>query len=190
MIEKYKVIKQAISLEMASFIFDYFILKKKVVNNLFQNRLISPYTKLWGHWKDTQVLNTYSIYGDTLAESLLLKLKPIMEETTGDKLIEMYSYSRVYKNGDILYKHIDRKSCELSTTLFIGGEKWPIYLDGTKIDLDQGDMLIYKGCELEHWRESFEGNNCVQVFLHYNTYNKQSEERKYDNRNFIGQLKT
>ena len=51
-------------------------------------------------------------------------------------------------------------------------------------------MLIYKGCEQEHWRESFEGNNCVQVFLHYNTYNKQSEERKYDNRNFIGQLKT
>ena len=26
--------------------------------------------------------------------------------------------------------------------------------------LDIGDMLVYSGCELEHWREPFEGNTC------------------------------
>ena len=29
-------------------------------------------------------------------------------------------------------------------------------------------MLIYSGCDLEHWREEFTGKDCGQVFLHYN----------------------
>ena len=37
-----------------------------------------------------------------------------------------------------------------------------------EVDLDPGDMLIYSGCDLEHWREEFKGKNCGQVFLHYN----------------------
>ena len=37
-------------------------------------------------------------------------------------------------------------------------------------------MLIYSGCELEHWRNKFEGDTeCIQVFLHYNTKNENSE---------------
>ena len=39
------------------------------------------------------------------------------------------------------------------------------------MDLKVGDMLIYSGCELEHWREPFQGNICSQVFLHYNHAN-------------------
>ena len=42
---------------------------------------------------------------------------------------------------------------------------------GTKVDLEVGDMLVYSGCELEHWREPFEGDSCGQVFLHYNHVN-------------------
>ena len=29
-------------------------------------------------------------------------------------------------------------------------------------------MLVYRGCELEHWREPYWGKNHAQVFLHYN----------------------
>ena len=69
-----------------------------------------------------------------------------------------YSYARIYKNGDVLARHKDRYSCEISTTLNLGGDSWPIYLDptgkqgqaGIKVDLEPGDMLIYSGCELEH----------------------------------------
>ena len=57
---------------------------------------------------------------------------------------------------------------------------------GLKVDLEPGDMLVYRGCILEHWRESFQGNNCAQVFLHYNIKNKNSEKIKYDKREFIG----
>jgi hypothetical protein len=41
-------------------------------------------------------------------------------------------------------------------------------MKGTKINLKPGDMLVYSGCDLEHWREPFQGDECIQVFLHYN----------------------
>ena len=48
-------------------------------------------------------------------------------------------------------------------------------------------MLIYSGCDLEHWRKEFKGENCGQVFLHYNkTGSKTAEENQFDTRPFIG----
>ena len=48
-------------------------------------------------------------------------------------------------------------------------------------------MLIYSGCELEHWRDEFKGDNCGQVFLHYNKANtKNAEENYLDKRPLVG----
>ena len=69
----------------------------------------------------------------------------------------------------------------------LGGEVWPIYLNGDKITLSSGDMLIYRGCDVEHWRDPFTGNNCAQVFLHYNKLDgKFGETNKYDTRPLLG----
>ena len=58
---------------------------------------------------------------------------------------------------------------------------------GTRVDLAPGDMLVYSGCELEHWREEFQGNLCGQVFLHYNHRNGQfAEQNKFDKRAMLG----
>ena len=77
----------------------------------------------------------------------------------------------------------------------LGGDEWPIYLEpsgeegkeGVKVLLNPGDMLIYRGCDLEHWRDPFAGDNCGQVFLHYNDLNGEfAEQNKYDGRPFLG----
>ena len=48
-------------------------------------------------------------------------------------------------------------------------------------------MLVYKGCELEHWRNKFNGKDCVQVFLHYNdSKTKGALNNIFDNRKHIG----
>ena len=192
---KYTVLKKIISRELADFCYAYFLNKRNVARFLFDQKYISPFTEYWGIWTDEQVPNTYSHYGDLVMETLLQKVKPIMEKNTGLKLSETYSYARIYKNGDVLARHKDRYSCEISTTLNLGGDSWPIYLDptgkekqaGIKVDLDPGDMLIYSGCDLEHWREEFTGKNCGQVFLHYNKAgSKMAKENKFDKRPFIG----
>jgi len=58
---------------------------------------------------------------------------------------------------------------------------------GKEIKLEPGDMLMYRGCELEHWRNAFEGENCGQVFLHYNdASSKDARLNKFDKRPMIG----
>jgi hypothetical protein len=121
-------------------------------------------------------------------ETLLQQVKPIMEKKSEIKLIETYSYARIYKKGDELKKHKDRYSCEISTTMNLGGDDWPIFLEpDIKVHLKPGDMLMYRGCELEHWREPFTGENCGQVFLHYNDASgKDAQKNKFDGRSIIG----
>jgi len=191
----YKIIKQAISKELAEFVYSYFLTKRKVARRFFDDRYISPFTTEFGVWNDEQIPETYSHYADVAMETLLEKLKPLMEKESGLKLNETYSYARIYKKGDELKRHKDRYSCEVSTTLNLGGDEWPIYLEpsgeegkeGTKVILNQGDMLVYKGCDVEHWRESFEGENCGQVFLHYNdASDEKAEQNKYDGRPCLG----
>ena len=191
----YKIIKQAISKELAEFVYSYFLNKRKVARRFFDDRYISPFATEFGVWNDEQIPETYSHYADVAMETLLEKLKPLMEKESGLKLNETYSYARIYKKGDELKRHKDRYSCEVSTTLNLGGDEWPIYLEpsgeegkeGVKVILEQGDMLVYKGCDVEHWREKFEGENCGQVFLHYNdASDEKAEQNKYDGRPFLG----
>ena len=193
--DKYKVLRGVISPEIANFVYQYFLNKRKIAQFLFDQRYISPFTEYWGVWNDQQVPNTYSHYSDVAMETLLQQLKPAMEKETGYKLNETYSFARIYKTGDVLPRHKDRYSCEVSTTLNVGGDPWPLYLDptgkkgqaGIKVDLEPGDMLIYSGCDLEHWREAFPGKDCAQVFLHYNDAKKKTaKSNKFDGRPFLG----
>src|SRR6056300_438849 len=204
------VIREAIDPKIANFVYNYFLMKRQVARTMFDTRYISPFTTEWGVWNDEQVPNTYSNYADTAMETLLLAVQPKMEKLTGIKLNPTYSYARIYKKGDVLERHKDRFSCEISTTMNLGGDDWPIYLEnkknvgipdekkgitvksnnkGTKVVLKPGDMLVYKGMILEHWREVFLGEDCAQVFLHYNDVNSSvgnSEENIFDGRPHLG----
>ena len=210
---KYQVIKQAISYDLANFCFNYLLLKRDAANFMYSNNIIAD-TGMWGTWKDAQVPGVYSHYADPVMETLLMKVLPVMKEQTGLDLIPTYSYTRVYTKGSILWRHKDRPSCEISTTLNLGGDMWPIYIDptgqnnilksqytnkgeecivkkgahpGNRVDLEPGDMLVYSGCDLEHWRNEFTGDICAQVFLHYNHRNGPfAEKNKFDNRPLLG----
>ena len=191
---KYQVIKNAVSYELANFIFNYFLLKRDAVAWMYQNNITYD-TGMLGTWKDQQIPNTYSHYADFAMETLLVKMLPVMAKETGLNLIPTYSYARIYKKGDELKRHKDRPSCEISITLNLGGDSWDIYLEpsgktnqkGIAVSLTPGDMLIYKGCELEHWREPFKGDSCCQVFLHYNNLNGEFKDKnKYDGRPMLG----
>jgi len=59
-------------------------------------------------------------------------------------------------------------------------------------------MLMYHGCECEHWREAFTGEDYCQVFLHWNQDSKKKivtgkenkakggKHTKFDGRPFLG----
>jgi len=195
--DNFCVIEKAISTDLATFLYNYFSMQKQVYDTCIKERYISPFETMIGYYEsqDEQIPNTYSQYANTAFETLLLKLQPVMEKTTGLKLYPNYTYARIYKPGDELKRHKDRFSCEISTTLNLGGDKWPIFIEpsqkegmkGVSVNLQPGDMLVYRGNILEHWREPFEGKDCAQVFLHYNnSKTKGSKENMFDKRPHLG----
>jgi hypothetical protein len=205
---KYQVIRGAISKELADIAYTYLQISAEADHWMLTNQVTHEKNPLVGNFKDQQVPGSYAKYADRLMETLLIQTIPVMKAKTGLDLIPTYSYTRLYRTGNILNRHKDRPSCEISTTINLGGDLWPIFIDptgsnnvvdeyqgimkpdapkGVRIDLKPGDMIIYSGCELEHWREPFQGKLCGQVFLHYNHANGPfAKTNLYDKRPMLG----
>lgn len=122
---------------------------------------------------DIQAPLSQAIYGFMPFVRLLVEKTPEVSELLGEKVLPTYTYSRVYKKGSDLLRHRDRPACEISLTLNLSkSNPWPIYFqrpDGSEtfIELEPGDAVMYLGCQADHWREKFLGDEYVQVFMHY-----------------------
>jgi hypothetical protein len=178
----YTIVKNAISEELRDFITQYALFDEM---QDFQT-------------DGGQVPNAHAKYADPAMETMLLHLHPLMEENTGLELYPTYSFYRVYRNGDELTSHKDRPSCEISTTVCFNYSyddskyTWPIYMDGYEANLKPGDLVIYRGIELEHWRKPFDIQEDawhIQGFFHYVDKNGSHANFKWDKRNSVGELK-
>ena len=208
---KYQVLRNAISKDLAAFCYKYLQISAEADHWMLNNGVTHSGNKLVGNFNDPQVPNSYAKYADRVMETLLVDTIKVMQKKTGLRLVPTYSYCRLYRTGNILKRHKDRPSCEISTTLNLGGDPWPILIDptgsdnvideyknihkpgapkGVEVNLKPGDMLIYSGCDLEHWREPFKGKLCGQVFLHYNHADGQfAKSNLYDKRPMLGIVK-
>jgi len=90
--KKYQVIKNAVSYELANFIYNYFLLKRDAVDFMYQNN-IQAQSSILGKWTDEQIPNTYSCYADFVMETLMMKVLPKMQKETGLELLPTYSYA-------------------------------------------------------------------------------------------------
>lgn len=122
---------------------------------------------------DNQSPGMFAYYKDPCMEYVHYLLHSVMEKETGLSLLPSYTYFRVYRNGAILDPHKDRPACEVSASLLIGTnieKPWPLIVEDEEILQEVGDVLIYRGCEIAHWRDPLvteEGNYYVQLFAHY-----------------------
>jgi hypothetical protein len=133
--------------------------------------------------------------GDFIMDGLLSDMAPRVEQQTGVAVWPTYSYFRVYRHGDILRRHTDRPACEISLTVclgFVAPATWPIWIEGPssadRVELEAGDALLYRGIECPHWREPFDGDTAVQVFLHYVEREGRYREWRFDKRASLTQF--
>ena len=149
---------------------------------------------------DGQAPNSYIFYGDPLMDTILGEAAAKLSEVAGYSLLPTYTYTRLYGKGDELVIHRDRPSCELSGTLALGipdGEEInPIYFsknedrsDAIEIKLNPGDLCLYHGCDLYHWRPPFTQRWYLQAFLHYVNADGPHKDHLYDKRPYLGMLK-
>ena len=187
--KKYVIIRKAISEELCNFGMKYLDLMGDRGN-------LDTDAQMW----DTQnsILkkdHSKAGYATFFGETILSILKSDIEMYTGFKLTPTYSYSRIYDRGAILGRHTDRPACEISASINLGytdGKPWPLLLEdinGVKqvVDLDKGDMILYRGIELPHWRET--NTYCdklYQLFIHYVETDGRYMREKFDGRKMLG----
>lgn len=156
---------------------------------------------------DQQCPSSEAVYSDPAFDKLLEDLLPKMEEITGKKLYPTYSYARIYKKGERLLPHTDRPACEISATITLGSShnrSWPIFMalpgekgdqavvgendeiirvkDTERLEINDGDAIVYAGMVMPHWRETLQDDWQTQVFVHYVDANGQYAGEKYDKR--------
>lgn len=180
---KYHIIRNAISPELTSFINQ----QVKIFRDTYYYNLGVDKSDLT-YFSDKMTKQCFKAYGWSCTETLLEYLKPMVEEVSGKKLYPTYSYFRIYYKDSILPKHIDRPSCEYSVTLntYYDPIPWEMCFDQDdgseeRVLLEPGDLAIYKGCEVPHWRPgNYLGNEMTQIFLHYVDADGPFKEFKYD----------
>ena len=147
--------------------------------------------------KDPQCPLSDSIYGDPIFDNLAASLAPALSKQLGIEVLPTYTYCRIYRPGEILVRHRDRPSCEISGTMTLGFDDssgiWPIFfatdeedLVGYPLEINIGDLVMYRGCELPHWRPKYKGKWQVQVFFHYVDANGPYKDNVFDGRKQMG----
>ena len=185
----YTKVESVLSEQTAVLVYEYLKFADKKCKLVLDDK--PDYYNEWEHgaYDDPDVPDVFSKYADLLIETLMILVQPSVEQETGLSLVPTYSYCRLYTKGSELPKHRDRDECEISVSLCVGyeGKRWPLYIDGTPVYMEAGDMVIYRGTELAHWRKPLKGENHAQVFLHYNDINGPfGKTHQYDGRKFIG----
>lgn len=178
----------------------YIIIKNVLSQDVCE--LLASYANLKAISKPTirkdALKNTHREYGDFMMETLLKKLQPIVEQAMGLELWPTLSFYYTYKNGNQLEKHKDRSSCEIVAGLCISSDDefknstktWPLILTidnkPEPINLNDGDMVIFKGHEIEHWREAFTGAWFVSAIFGYVDKHGPYAFQKFDQRKALG----
>ena len=142
---------------------------------------------------DSQVTNSFAYYSALCFEALSLQLQPLMEQITGKKLYPTYTYARIYYNGATMAIHKDRPSCQFSSTvnISIDEDPWEIWFETLNgehkaVKLWPGDLIVYKGDTLNHWRDAYQGQRQTQAFLHYVDKFGNYRDYKWDHRPYLG----
>jgi hypothetical protein len=148
-------------------------ISKEEANSL-ASQLIE-YSKLPGNLMrpDTQVLNSLAMYNYLPFVKFLVKKIHDVSKILQEDVLPTYTYTRIYNHGEVLNRHRDRPACEISLSLNLKKDnEWPIWFqkpngEEISLELNQGDAVMYLGEIADHWRNAYQGQEHVQLFLHY-----------------------
>lgn len=148
-------------------------ISKEEANNLAAELI--EYSKLPGNLmrSDPQAPNSLAMYNYLSFVKLLVKKIPEVSKILQEDVLPTYTYTRIYTNKEVLNRHRDRSACEISLTINLKKDiDWPIWFqkpngEEISLELNQGDAVMYLGEISDHWRNAYQGQEHVQLFLHY-----------------------
>ena len=113
--------------------------------------------------EDKDVPTSFSRYRYPLYHEVHKLVGKAIENILQIDLFPTYYYERCYWKGSVLERHTDRPACEISISIQVSSntKPWPIFFkkpngEESSVTMNDGDGVIYKGIEIEHWRNKLD----------------------------------
>lgn len=111
-------------------------------------------------------------HNDPIAVLVHERLTAQIERALGRPIKKSYCYLVCYAEGATLPRHIDRPQCEYTFDFCIEESTteppWPLMVGGEPFDLKTNEGLLYRGRDLEHYREEKPSGKLIHlVFFHF-----------------------
>lgn len=176
--------RQVLTPDLLSLLADYALLKARVSPNRYSS--------------GDALKRVHRAYGDPLMEVLLQRFTPLVEAAVGRPLWPTLSFYYTYEHGQKLLRHRDRSSCQIVAGLCIGADEafkaesgtWPLWFNfnGKSVphEVGYGDLVIFRGHTLEHWREPFSGEWFISAIFGFVEQDGPFSYQKYDQRLALG----
>ncbi|WP_428265316.1 sulfotransferase [Haliangium sp.] len=127
-----------------------------------------------GEWAlgDGQVERRHGWHDEPLARYLHHQLIELVSGVAGEPVKPSYCYASAYRGGAALHAHLDRRQCEYTMSVLVDHSSgqyaghmsdaesapWPLWFQAPggkrSVTLALGDAVLFRGCELPHWREA------------------------------------
>lgn len=198
-LDDFTIVKNAISTDVCKLLAREFRISRDLAMSVNKNNpsFKHPDAKnVLYPFEDEMVSNSFSWYSPLCFEALSDTLiKEIVEETVKEEVYPTYSYARIYYKNSQMFRHVDRSSSEFSVSLCIDTDTsinpWPLIIETknktvVKVEQNPGDLVIYKGNNLFHWRKKYNGTEHINAFMFYVMANGHKSELKYDTRPLLG----
>lgn len=180
---RYRVWQQQLAIARTTMAEQGYAVLRQLLNPL-QQAAMRRYFRLLatqGYFRDgdAQVRLRHSIYNEGMARFLHHQLNYLVNQVTPEAVIPSYCYLSIYQPGAVLRRHRDRRQCAWNMSLVLDMEPeqaqaqaWPIYLElpeGIReVRLEMGDAVLYRGHEIEHWRDALpENQRLTACFFHF-----------------------
>ena len=145
---------------------------------------------------DEMVDNSFSWYSPLCFESLAdTVIKDVVSSVLEEPVVPTYSYGRIYYNGSELKKHVDRACSEIAVSVCLDIDNsvadWPLFVHVSENHIEKvlqspGDIIIYDGNKLPHWRTVYHGHEHINAFMFYVKENGPRSSLIYDTRQCLG----
>jgi hypothetical protein len=186
---KFQIFKSALSLDVCRVLSREFKMTRDIMNLSASTNKEYPYS-------DEMVDKSFSWYSPLCFEALSDTLiKDLVSSTIGESVVPTYSYGRIYYEGAELKKHVDRCSSEVAVSVCLDidkeSEPWPLCIENINgiteiVNQEPGDVIIYDGNLLTHWRTTYKGNEHINAFMFYVKEAGPRSFLKYDTRPCLG----
>jgi LPS sulfotransferase NodH len=133
-----------------------------------------------GTWAlgDDQVERRHGWHNEPIARFFHHQLTGLVTRIAREPVKPAYCYTSAYRSGAALSAHFDRRQCEYTLSVLVdhsgtpAARPWPLFFQAPSrkvaITLTVGDGVLFRGCELPHWREATQSTfDQTMLLLHY-----------------------